>query len=66
VSAPPGEEPADPAPEVVRFAGLTDETQRLLLHAADLLASIDYGSVILTIHDGRVVQVEMSEKIRLK
>lgn len=29
------------------------------------IASIDYGSVEVTIHDGRVVQIECREKIRL-
>lgn len=29
------------------------------------IASIDYGSVEVTIHDGRIVQIECREKIRL-
>ena len=29
------------------------------------VASIDYGSVEVTIHDGRIVQIECREKIRL-
>jgi hypothetical protein len=63
----PFEGPSAPLPDaVIRFATLPEETQRLLLRAAELLGSIDYGAVILTIHDGRVVQVEMSEKIRLR
>ena len=67
MSESPFERPASPLPEaVIRFAAIPEETQRLLLRAAELLGSIDYGAVILTIHEGRVVQVEMSEKIRLR
>ena len=29
------------------------------------IASIEYGSVEVTIHDGRIVQIECREKIRL-
>lgn len=29
------------------------------------IANIDYGSVEVTIHDGRIVQIECREKIRL-
>lgn len=31
-----------------------------------LLQEIDYGSVTLIIHDGKLVQIEKNEKIRLK
>lgn len=41
-------------------AGLSPEQE--ILRA---IASIDYGSVEVTIHDGRVVQIECREKIRL-
>lgn len=32
---------------------------------AQLLAELRYGTVEITIHDGRVVQIERKEKIRL-
>jgi len=51
---------------VIRFAALPLPTHRLLLRTEELVRSIDYGAVILTLHDGRVVQVETSEKIRLR
>ena len=52
--------------EVVRFAAMPAERQQLLLHVHDLLGSISYGTVVLVLQDGRVIQVETSEKIRLK
>ena len=52
--------------EVLRFAGLPSEQRALLLHVHDLLADIAYGTVVLVLQDGKVIQVETSEKIRLK
>ncbi|MDE2365454.1 MAG: YezD family protein, partial [Betaproteobacteria bacterium] len=39
----------------------TDIKQQIL-HA---VASIEYGSVEIVVHDGRVVQIECREKIRV-
>ena len=51
--------------EVLRFAGLSPEERQLLLHVHDLLGRIAYGTVVLVLQDGKVIQVETSEKIRL-
>ena len=51
--------------EVLRFAGLAPEQRELLLHVHDLLGDIAYGTVVLVLQDGKVIQVETSEKIRL-
>ncbi|CAN5807017.1 hypothetical protein BH18ACT17_BH18ACT17_03350 [soil metagenome] len=53
-------------PDVVRFAAMPSEQRQLLLHVHDLLGGISYGTVVLVLQDGRVIQVETSEKIRLK
>ena len=50
----------------LRFAELPEERRRLLLHVHELLDSIAYGTVVLVVHDGRVLQIETSEKIRLR
>jgi len=42
------------------------EQRELLLHVHDLLGGIAYGTVVLVLQDGKVIQVETSEKIRLK
>ena len=52
--------------EVLRFAALPPEQRQLLLHVHDLLGGIAYGTVVLVLQDGKVIQVETSEKIRLK
>jgi hypothetical protein len=52
--------------EVVRFASLPPEQRELLLHVHDLLSDIAYGTVVLVLQDGKVIQVETSEKIRLR
>ena len=57
-----GEVPA----EVLRFAALPREQRQLLMHVHDLLGGIAYGTVVLVLQDGTVIQVETSEKIRLK
>ena len=51
--------------EVLRFAGLSPEERELLLHVHDLFGGIAYGTVVLVLQDGKVIQVETSEKIRL-
>ena len=52
--------------DVVTFAGLSDERKTLLLHVHELLGSISYGTVVLVLQDGKVLQIETSEKIRLR
>jgi len=52
--------------DVARFAAMPSEQRQLLLHVHDLLGGISYGTVVLVLQDGRVIQVETSEKIRLK
>ncbi|MGZ8637184.1 MAG: DUF2292 domain-containing protein [Actinomycetota bacterium] len=37
-----------------------------MLRVADVLRSVRFGSVLLVVQDGRVVQIEMAEKIRLR
>jgi hypothetical protein len=52
--------------EAARFASLPAERRQLLLHLAGLLDSIDYGAVVVVVQDGKAIQVEASEKIRLR
>ena len=41
------------------------DQRELLLYVHGLLGSITYGTVVLVLQDGKVMQVETSEKIRL-
>ena len=45
---------------------LSDEERAILLRVAEILRDIDYGNVLLVVQDGKVVQIEMAEKFRLR
>ena len=66
----PGADDADkgtePSSEVMRFAALPRERRRLLLHVGELMSSIPFGTVVVVLQDGKVIQIETSEKIRLR
>jgi hypothetical protein len=51
--------------DVLRFATLAEDRRALLLQVSDFLEEIDFGTVVLVMHDGKVTQIETSEKIRL-
>ena len=51
---------------VARFAELDGELQRLLLNVADLVSSIEYVTVQIVLQDGEIIQLQTSEKIRLR
>ena len=48
------------------WAQLPEEEQAVLLKVADILERIQFGTVVLVIQDGKVVQIEMAEKFRLR
>ena len=56
-------EPAAPAGEP---EPLTPEEQEVLMRVAEIVRKINYGTVVLVIQDGKVVQIEMAEKFRLR
>ena len=39
---------------------------QLLMHVHELLGDIPFGTVVLVMQDGKVIQIETSEKIRLR
>jgi hypothetical protein len=45
---------------------LTEEEREVLLRVAGVLRKIQFGNVLLIIQDGKVVQIEMAEKFRLR
>jgi hypothetical protein len=60
-----GTEPKkDPALEAL--ASLTDEERAVLVRVAEILRRIDFGTILLVVQDGKVVQIEMAEKFRLR
>jgi hypothetical protein len=46
--------------------GLSDDERLVLARVADILRRINYGTVVLVVQDGKVVQIEMAEKFRLR
>jgi hypothetical protein len=48
------------------FDALSDEEREILLKVADILRRIEFGTVLLVVQDGKVVQIEMAEKYRLR
>jgi hypothetical protein len=45
---------------------LTAEEQQVLQNVAAILRRIKFGTVVLVVQDGKVVQIEMAEKFRLR
>jgi hypothetical protein len=49
-----------------QLAGLSPEEREVLAKVADIVRRIKFGTVVLVIQDGKVVQIEMAEKFRLR
>ena len=48
------------------LAQLTDEERAVLLKVVEVLRKLRFGTVLLVVQDGKVIQIEMAEKIRLR
>jgi hypothetical protein len=46
--------------------GIGDEEREILAQVAEILKKIRFGTVVLVVQDGKVVQIEMAEKFRLR
>lgn len=62
----PVDEPVEVASDIARYAALDPARRALLLHVDELLDEIAFGHVVIVLQDGRVIQIETSEKIRLR
>jgi hypothetical protein len=56
-------EPAEPS---LAELDLSDEERVVLARVAEVLRRINFGTVVLVVQDGKVVQIEMAEKFRLR
>jgi hypothetical protein len=45
---------------------LSDEERAVLVRVVDVLRRLRFGTVLLVVQDGKDVQIEMAEKIRLR
>jgi hypothetical protein len=57
---------ADQTPSDEEFPPLTKDEQEVILQVVRLLRKVRFGTVLLVVQDGKVVQIEMAEKIRLR
>lgn len=48
------------------FGALDDEQRDVLMRVAEVLQRLEFGTVLLIVQDGKVVQIEMAEKFRLR
>jgi hypothetical protein len=59
--------PTMASPDAPReFEPLTQDEQEVILEVVRLLRKLRFGTVLLVVQDGKVVQIEMAEKIRLR
>ena len=56
----------EPAEPTLGELDLSDEERVVLARVADVLRRINFGTVVLVVQDGKVVQIEMAEKFRLR
>jgi hypothetical protein len=45
---------------------LTDDEKAVLARVGVILRRLSFGTVVLVVQDGKVVQIEMAEKFRLR
>jgi hypothetical protein len=58
--------PDPTAKEPLSGLQLTEEETVVLAKVADILRKVRFGTVVLVVQDGKVVQIEMAEKFRLR
>ena len=57
----------EPTPEEqLEALTLSDEEKVVMARVAEILRRVHFGTVVLVVQDGKVVQIEMAEKFRLR
>jgi len=51
---------------IAQLAALSPEERLILLKVSEILERLQYGTILLVVQDGKVVQIEMAEKFRLR
>jgi len=62
--AKPPEMPDDST--IAQLAALSPEERQVLLKVSEILHRLQFGTILLVVQDGKVVQIEMAEKFRLR
>ena len=71
MSATPPDPTAAPDPSgdddtVAALQALSREEREVVLRVVEILRRLQFGTVLLVVQDGKVVQIEMAEKFRLR
>jgi hypothetical protein len=53
-------------PTAQPLAALSPEEREVLLKVVEILRRLQFGTVLIVVQDGKVVQIEMAEKFRLR
>jgi hypothetical protein len=53
-------------PPTLDLASLSTEEREVVLRVVSILRRLEFGTILLVVQDGRVVQIEMAEKFRLR
>jgi hypothetical protein len=56
----------DPEPIRDPTPALSDDEADVVRKVVEILRKIQFGTVVIVIQDGKVVQIEMAEKFRLR
>jgi hypothetical protein len=51
---------------IAKLASLSPEERQILLKVSEILERLQFGTILLVVQDGKVVQIEMAEKFRLR
>jgi hypothetical protein len=51
---------------VGRVEDLSEDERAVVLKVAEVLRRIEFGTILLVVQDGKVVQIELAEKFRLR
>jgi hypothetical protein len=66
MSEQPERRPSPRDEAVAKLAALSAEEREVLLKVAEILKKLQFGTILLVVQDGKVVQIEMAEKFRLR
>jgi hypothetical protein len=53
-------------PTAQNVAELSPEEREVLLKVVEILRRLQFGTILIVVQDGKVVQIEMAEKFRLR
>ncbi|HET6770377.1 MAG TPA: YezD family protein [Actinomycetota bacterium] len=57
---------SDPESIDQRAQSLSDEERDVMKRVVEILRKIRFGTVVIVVQDGKVVQIEVAEKFRLR